>query len=77
MCTERQFDDIYKVLKKEKQITIEPLEKTFFHNIADNDIMDAFDRLKSLGFARSINYLDGGKAVEITNQGRKMYHAIY
>ena len=72
MCTQREFDDIYKVLRKEKLVKVQPLDSNLFVGIEVKDILDGILRLKFLGFARSINYLNGDEAVEITNQGKNM-----
>lgn len=77
MCTEREFDSIYKVLKNKKLVKVKPLQKDLFHGIAVKDIKDGLIRLKLLGFARSINYLNGEEALELTSQGKNMYKTIY
>lgn len=77
MCTNREFDNIYKVLKNKELVKVEPLDASLFRGIKDKDILDGLIRLKFLGFARSINYLNGESALEITNQGKNMYKTIY
>jgi len=81
MCTESQLDTIFKILKSKKTIQVVPFDNAVFANLKVNvsqrDALDGLKKLQKLGFANITVFLNGNKSVEITNQGKKMYSALY
>ena len=81
MCTERQLDTIFGILKERKTIKVKPFDNKVFSQtgieISSDDALDGFERLKKLGFANSTTFLNGNKSIEITDQGKRMFKAIY
>lgn len=79
MCTERQLDIIFRILKRQKTITLVPFNEKLFadKNIPKKDAFDGLIKLQRLGFATLTVFLNGDKSLEITRQGQEVYHAIY
>ena len=73
MCTGRQFDRVFFELSIRKALSLDELIQLLHAEVSKTDILDAVNRLASLGFALKTRSLDGKIRLRFTNRGAKVF----